>query len=208
MSLTKDAQAVAATNESAVNSILQALGVARGQLFAYRSSEAIGGVDGWPQPSGWSPLPPISFPGLQGDIHYAVRIRPPAIDFDPASAPVPDGAQFPPGGIAARTALGLAVLAPNPGASPLSLTVDVWGAGLTVREGDLLSFRLVALDVQGLGALAVEAIVEALALAVLNGILGQVRLPLSSLRGDAFPLVLTGGPTVAADQVSFSGDVV
>jgi hypothetical protein len=76
---------------------------------------------------------------------------------------------------------------------------------LSMGGEDAIAFAVDAVEIVDIAPEKVEALLECLLFMILQAVLADIRLPLRALRVGAFPLTLTRGPLIEADEVRVRG---
>ncbi|WP_140634408.1 hypothetical protein [Methylibium rhizosphaerae] len=99
---------------------------------------------------------------------------------------------------------------PHPIAELTCFRVRVFAIGhleqvVTTTGEDAIAFAVDAVEIVDIQPAELESFLECLLFMILQAVLAGIRLPLSALRADAFPLALTVGPVIEDDQIKARG---
>lgn len=92
-------------------------------------------------------------------------------------------------------------------AGPKDINLGVVATAHPEAIGDVLTFRLDALELVDITPDSLESLLEEVIKALLGGFLAQVQIPLRNLLPPSVPLRLAGAPVIADDQIKIYANV-
>jgi hypothetical protein len=218
MSLTNGQDLYAALDEEGLQKFLRAVYLARPHYFAYATASMGGGT------TDVSLVSPIPIPGTPTGFDFSLELSEPDVEFfplaNPAGFPLPVGQnQFAlhtqvtidaAGGLNVISQKAWQLTGGTRGISAISASVDVYAVGQpsTQVNGQETMLTLSIVDIQVNGAGNLGALLAAIGQQVLNALLANLQIPVSSISLGTFDLQLKQGPEITENQLKIWAAIV